>query len=153
MTTRPTQRPIADIPWPADPTLPPLRGQLAMMVLASGGHIFTNVFSQALAYEDLAGNIPVLILCELSVRGPLRPRDLLEPTGLSSGALTKHLDHLERLGMITRAFGTVAGDRRGSTVSLTESGERTARTIGEAAEEHLDVVRAMRDAMSRLLGD
>jgi hypothetical protein len=38
-------------------------------------------------------------------------------------------------------------------VSLTEHGAAAARTIGDAIEENLDVVRAMRDGMSRLLGD
>jgi DNA-binding MarR family transcriptional regulator len=153
MSTKTDERPLAHIAWPDDPTVPPVRGQLAMLVLAGGGHTLTQIFSRSLAYEDLAGNVPLLILCELSLRGPLRPRELLAPTGLSSGALSKHLDNLERLGMISREFGTVQGDRRGSIVSLTEHGAAAARTIGDAIEENLDVVRAMRDGMSRLLGD
>ncbi len=92
-------------------------------------------------------------MCELSLRGPLRPRDLLEPTSLNSAALSKHLDHMEGLGLITRTYGTVAGDRRGSIVELTERGHEAARTIGWAVEERIEDIRAMRDGMSRLLGD
>jgi DNA-binding MarR family transcriptional regulator len=153
MTSRPARHPVAALPWPADTTQAPVRGQLAILVLARGGRVFTDALAEALANPDLAGNVPLLVLCELSIRGPLRPRDLLEPTSLNSAALSKHLDHMEALGLITRTYGTVAGDRRGSIVELTAHGHEAARTIGWAVEERIEDIRAMRDGMSRLLGD
>jgi hypothetical protein len=55
--------------------------------------------------------------------------------------------------LITRTYGTVAGDRRGSIVELTERGREAAGTLGWAVEERIEDIRAMRDGMSRLLGD
>lgn len=128
------------------------RGQQIVLLLAASGRRLGLHIGERLGNPELAGNVPALILCELSLRGPLRPRDLLEPTHLTSGALTKHLDHLEDLGLVSRAFGTVRGDRRGSVVSLTAEGQRAASTIDQAVEERIDDLRALHDELGRLLG-
>ena len=131
----------------------PARGQQIVMLLAASGRRLTVHIGEVLDSADLATNVPVLVLCEIALRGPLRPRDLLEPTHLTSGALTKHLDHLEQLELIERSFGTVKGDRRGSLVSLTAKGQRAADAIGQAVEERLDEITSLRDELDRLLGD
>ncbi len=123
---------------------------MVLLLAASGSRISENI-GKRLENPDLAHNVPVLVLCEISLRGPLRPRDLLGSTHLTSGAMTKQLDHLEQLGLVKREFGTVRGDRRGSLVSLTAKGQRAAEAIGEAIEDHIDEFVAMRDELDRLL--
>lgn len=124
--------------------------QMVLLLAASGSRISENI-GERLENPDLAHNVPVLVLCEISLRGPRRPRDLLELTHLTSGAMTKQLDHLEQLGLVRRQFGTVSGDRRGSLVSLTAEGERAAEMIGQAIEDHIGEFVAMRDELNRLL--
>jgi DNA-binding MarR family transcriptional regulator len=141
------------MPTSVDLTMAPARGQQVVMLLAASGRRLTVHIGELLGNADLATNVPVLVLCELALRGPLRPRDLLEPTHLTSGAMTKHLDHLEHLGLIERSFGTVKGDRRGSIVSLTAEGQRAAETIGRAVEERLEDIVALRDELNLLLGE
>jgi DNA-binding MarR family transcriptional regulator len=119
--------------------------------LAGAGRRMGGAIEERLGSPELVGNVPVLVLCELALHGPLRPRDLLEATNLTSGGLTKQLDHLESLGLIERAFGTLRDDRRASVVSLTPEGARTADAIGEAAESQLDEVRSLVDALTRLI--
>jgi DNA-binding MarR family transcriptional regulator len=131
----------------------PARGQQIVMLLAASGQRLAVHIGEVLEHADLATNVPVLILCDLALRGALRPRDLLEPTHLTSGALSKQLDHLEGLGLVERTFGTVRGDRRGSIVSLTAEGRRAAEAIGQAVEDRIDDMRSLSDELIRLLGD
>ena len=147
--------PTQEIPTPptADTMRASARGRQIVIHLAAAGSRLSVHIGERLDNADLAHNVPVLVLCELALRGPLRPRDLLEPTHLTSGALTKQLDHLEQLGLIERSYGTVKGDRRGSVVSLTVKGQRAAETIGLAVEEHIHEIVSMRDALSRLLDE
>jgi len=140
-------------PTPVDFTKAPARGQQIVIILAASGSRLSAHIGELLGNGDLAHNVPVLVLCEIALRGPLRPRDLLEPTHLTSGAMTKQLDHLEQLGLIKRSFGTVRGDRRASVVSLTAKGRRAAETIGQAVEERLDEIIALRDELDRLLDE
>jgi DNA-binding MarR family transcriptional regulator len=131
----------------------PARGQHIVIMLAATGRGLGEHIGSRLANADLASNVPVLILCELALRGPLRPRDLLGSTRLTSASMSKQLDHLEQLGLVERAFGTVKADRRASVVTLTPEGRRAAATIGEAVEDRLDDVVRMRDELTRLIGD
>jgi DNA-binding MarR family transcriptional regulator len=122
-----------------------------VLLLAASGSRISETIGARLKNPDLAHNVPVLVLCEISLHGPLRPRDLLASTHLTSGAMTKQLDHLEQLGLVKREFGTVRGDRRGSLVSLTAKGRLAAEAIGQAIEDHIDELVAMRDELDRLL--
>jgi DNA-binding MarR family transcriptional regulator len=95
-----------------------LLGALGTRISASmTRHLRTDAFTK---------NIDVMILGELALRGPLRPRDLLDALGMTSSALTRQLDHLELGGLVERSHGRVAGDRRAITLSLTEEGRRVA---------------------------
>lgn len=144
--------PLAPTPVAVDSMTPPARGQRIVILLAASGRRLGGHIGELLDNADLATNVPVLVLCEVALRGPLRPRDLLETTHLTSGAMTKQLDHLEQLGLITRSFGTIKSDRRASLVSLTTDGQRAAATIGQAVEGRLDDIRTLRDELDRLLG-
>jgi DNA-binding MarR family transcriptional regulator len=82
--------------------------------------------------SDLHGNHAILALVALEIEGPLRPARLAERTGLTSGGTTKLLDRLERRGLVTRVFGLVPGDRRGSTVELTSDGHDAVAMAAQA---------------------
>ncbi len=131
----------------------PTRGQRLVLLVAEYGRDMTEQIAAALDSAHLATNTPALVLCHLAARGPLRPRDLLGPTHLTRAAMTKHLDLLEEAGLIRRTFGAVAGDRRAIVVHATPEGERAARIIGDTIEAHFDSVVALRDELTRLIGD
>jgi DNA-binding MarR family transcriptional regulator len=66
-----------------------------------------------------------------------KPRDLVQSSLITSGAMTSRLDRLERAGLIERKPDPM--DRRGVLVQLTEQGERL-------AEESLHAVIAADEA-------
>jgi DNA-binding MarR family transcriptional regulator len=142
--------PDADLAVPATASA---RAQEVVLALAAIGHDITGAIEELTGRADLTGNVPGLILCGLSLRGPLRPRDLMEVTHLTSGGLTKQLDHLEAEGLIKRRFGTLRDDRRASIVSLTTSGQRAATQIGEAVESRFVELRGVLSRIETLLGE
>lgn len=143
----------ADMPEPARRDVAPERGQALLIALTMFGRRVGTGLGGAIGDQELAHNIPMLTLCALALYGPQRPRDLLGPTHLTSGALTKWLDRLEELGLIKRTYGTVRGDRRGAIVELTDRGSAMATLIGATIEAGFDEVRQFRDQLTELIGD
>jgi hypothetical protein len=83
---------------------------------------------------DLAGNVPLVVLCTLDLEGARRPGVLQEITGLSSGGVSKLLDRMEVAGVVKRTYGGVPGDNRGVLVSITRRGKAlVARFTSEVA--------------------
>lgn len=72
-------------------------------------------------------NSPMATLMEL-VDGPLRPVELAERVGMTSGGMTKVIDRLEERGLLERDH-EVEEDGRGVLVSLTTEGRRTAERV------------------------
>ena len=140
MTTPPSDAPAVGGAEAALPAASVLGLEIALAVGAMGRRL-TAGLTDRLQNTELTTNVPVILLSELACRGPLRPRDLLEPTGLTSGGLTKQLDHLETLGMIERSFGTLQDDRRASLVSITPAGMRVAASIAEAIDDQIEDLR------------
>lgn len=98
----------------------------------------TGLLNEALANVDashLKSNADLVVLTWLSLDGPQRPRDLLQPTGLTSGGLTNLLDRLEAGGLVERSR-EVEEDGRGVLVTLTADGteviQRIARSVRSA---------------------
>jgi DNA-binding MarR family transcriptional regulator len=102
---------------------------------------------------ELTGNAPVLLLCELAVDGPLRPKQLQALAGLTSGGMTKQLDRFEELGLIRRAHGRVTGDRRAILVSLTPRGKDLADRLGSVVDQHVDDMRRFLAQLATLLDE
>jgi DNA-binding MarR family transcriptional regulator len=96
-------------------------------------------------FEELefALNVPQMALYGLLVHGSLRPTEIAALTGLTSGGVSGLLDRLEAVGLITRDFGLVPGDRRAVTVRLTE----------KASKGMLVVVEMRTEPVERLLDD
>lgn len=63
----------------------------------------------------------------------MNPSDLMASLWVTSGAVSKRVDKLEKMGMVTRSKH--ASDRRSITVCLTEHGRKI---IDEAVEKHLE---------------
>ena len=63
----------------------------------------------------------------------MHPSDLTASLWVTSGAVSKRIDKLEKMGLVTRS--THASDRRSITVCLTENGRKI---IDEAMERHLE---------------
>ena len=99
----------------ARPDGPPIGMQLAITSKLVG-----RAFNQALAASG--GSVPVwLILSSLKGDRWRTQHDLARAVGIEGPTLTRHVDSLERDGLVTRRRDT--GDRRAVRVELTEAGE------------------------------
>jgi DNA-binding HxlR family transcriptional regulator len=122
-----------------------------LMVLGRLGTAIGVAISEAVGAE-LSANGPVITLFALDEQGSLRPGQLQELTGLSSGGVSKLLDRLQDSGLITREYGVLEGDRRGSVVKLTAKGRRTSRKMVAAIERSQHDMRVMVKEMQEVLG-
>jgi DNA-binding MarR family transcriptional regulator len=128
-----------------------VRGQRILALLGAFGHQAHEALVEQVGDGAVVGNAQVLTVCELALHGSLRPKELMAVAGLTSGGMTKVLDHLEELGLIERAYGQVGGDRRGISVSLTPDGRDTAERMAAAIETRIDAVRALSNQLTELL--
>lgn len=86
------------------------------------------------------------LLATLRRAGPpfqLAPGELAAHTMVTTGAITKRIDRLERAGLVTRR--TAEHDGRARVVGLTEAGRRL---IDEAFTEHMRNERRLLDALT-----
>ena len=73
----------------------------------------------------------------------LTPGELSRAMLVTTGAVTKRVDRLERRGLVVRAIAE--GDARGRRISLTRDG---AELVDRLMEEHLDRQRALLDGLT-----
>jgi MarR family transcriptional regulator for hemolysin len=98
------------------PDGPPIGLQLAMTSKLVG-----RAFNRALG--EAGGSVPMwLILTALKGERWRTQQDLARAVGIEGPTLTRHVDALEREGLVTRRRDT--GDRRAVRVELTAAGER-----------------------------
>lgn len=91
--------------------------------------------------REIVGNLTVILVAQLYLHGQLRPVEVQEITGLSSGGVTKLLDRVEDLRLISRAHGQVSADRRAITITLTDDGRRIARLLAAGLMDRISEVR------------
>jgi DNA-binding MarR family transcriptional regulator len=113
-----------------------------LLILARVGAAISQALGEAVGPE-MADNAPVLTIFALDEHGSLRPGQLQEITGLSSGGVSKLLDRLQGAGLLTREYGVLSEDRRGSVVRLTAKGRRTSRTMAEAVTAQVPELRVL----------
>jgi DNA-binding MarR family transcriptional regulator len=101
--------------------------------------------------EELISNAGVMTLFALDESGSLRPGQIQDLTGLSSGGVSKMLDRLQSAGLVTRKLGAVATDRRASVVSLTPKGRRTTRRVAESVVDQVGEARVLVKEIEHLL--
>ncbi|WP_030758872.1 MarR family winged helix-turn-helix transcriptional regulator [Streptomyces griseus] len=86
------------------------------------------------------------VLCALRRAGApyeRAPGELAAHTMVTTGAMTKRVDRLERAGLVTRRRSE--GDQRGRVVALTESGRAL---IDRAFTDHMDNERRLLDLLT-----
>jgi DNA-binding MarR family transcriptional regulator len=125
----------------------------AQRLLAVLGRLGASVHEALAERVDpgIVKNLDILVLVTLDVEGRLRPSDIRKLTGLSSSGVTKLLDRLEQLGLVTRDFGTVRGDKRGSHVTLTPEGRVVAGQLADGLASQMDSVRTAVTELQRLV--
>lgn len=97
---------------------------------ASLGRALSRAFDKAL--EDAGGSLATwLILLALKQSGARTQRELAEAVGIRSPTMTRHLDNLERAGLVVRSRHP--DDRRAMRVELTPAGEQAFRKLRGAA--------------------
>lgn len=110
-----------------------------MVLVRRMSQVFNAAIDRA-GLHDLRHNPEIRVSVALYRRGALRPRDLQEAAGLTSGGLTKLLDRLEAAGLVRRSARGTTTDGRAVEVRLTQAGRRaTARLIGALDDAHVDV--------------
>jgi len=95
--------------------------------LALTAKTVARAFNDALAAEP-GGSVPVWLILDALVSGePRTQTELARAIGIEGPTLTRHLDGLERAGLVARAPGH--GDRRATRVELTDAGRALYRRL------------------------
>ena len=95
------------------------------------GRTWTNSINRSVGF-DVSDNQSIVLLSRLAIDGTMRPGEIAELAGLSSGGVTKLVTRLEKQGLVSRSHDSVPDDRRAVLVSLTPRGEEiTAEFAGE----------------------
>jgi DNA-binding MarR family transcriptional regulator len=130
----------------------PIRSvQASLVVLGRLGSVLHDAVASELG-ERLTGNDTVGTLFQLEVGGPMRPGQIQDLTGLSSGGVSKMLDRLEAAGLVVREYGVLATDRRASVVRITRRGRQTNRRVANAVLAVMEDVRVALKEIDTILG-
>jgi len=127
-----------------------VQAQRLLAVLTRLGFSITEALAEEVD-RSILNNLDVLVLVTLDVEGRLRPSEIQSLTGLSSSGVTKLLDRLEQEGLVTRDFGTVRGDKRGSHITLTPEGRAVSGQIADGVVSQMDSFRAAVTELQRLV--
>jgi DNA-binding MarR family transcriptional regulator len=138
---------------PTDSTRSLERAGALIAQLARLGASVTAMLRAATPDPELATNVPVVVLFELRAAGPLRPSEIQELTGLTSGGVTKLIDRMEGHGVVRRLDGHPEGDRRGVMVALTPAGEALLAAFAGSLVDRIDEVREIATGLNRLLAE
>ena len=112
------------------------------------GLVLTEAIDR-IAGNDLSGNAEVAVLMRL-LDGPVRPRELLDLTGLSSAGVTNLVDRLDGHGLITRSHE--ANDGRAVVVTASTEGRALIETVLATVNTMFDSLLPLRRRILRHLG-
>ncbi len=99
--------------------------------------------ADTIVFDPGTAHLELQAICELRAEGPLRPRELRERLGLSTGGMTKLTDRLVARRLVERARGPVGGDRRATLITLTASGGDVVDQFGARLETHREALRSL----------
>jgi DNA-binding MarR family transcriptional regulator len=106
----------------------------------------TDLSARTEAATGLADTRQRLALALAAEWGEVRPSQLADELGLTSGGITYLVDQLEAAGLTERLYETVPTDRRAVVIRLTAAGtkacERFADAVFALADEIIDVMQA-----------
>ena len=125
--------------------------QRVLVSMGQMGEILHSAITQHLG-PDLSSNAAVATLFSLDLDGPMRPGQIQELTGLSSGGVTKLLDRMESAGLIVREYGVLPEDRRASVVRLTKEGHGVSKRMAEGLFAVMGQVQVKLKEIDTLLG-
>ena len=120
-------------------------GATARIIVALGdaGKVISEAVRSSTGFKLLNDNSTMVAFLLLWLSGPMRPGEIAEAMGITTGGSTKIVTKLETNGLVSRLHDSDP-DGRAVIVSLTEKGERTADAVLDAVGE------AVRDLMVRL---
>lgn len=103
----------------------------ALLLTIELGTSLTDHVIRITGDKHLAANAPGAVLAMLWLSRPLRPRDVAERIGTTSGGITKAIDRLEGAGLVSRS-DMGSEDGRGVLIDLTPEGELVTQEMLEA---------------------
>jgi DNA-binding MarR family transcriptional regulator len=120
-------------------------GATARIIVAMGdaGRVISEAVRSSTGFKLLNDNSTMVAFLLLWLSGPMRPGEIAEAMGITTGGSTKIVTKLETNGLVSRLHDSDP-DGRAVIVSLTEKGERTANAVLDAVGE------TVRDLMVRL---
>ncbi len=111
--------------------------QRILVTMGRLGELLTREMRAVAA--GLSGNATTVTLCQLALEGPQRPGAIMDLTGLTSGGVTRMVDRLEVAGLVTRTYGELTVDKRGTVIALTPSGHEMIQQIAENIADRGDI--------------
>jgi DNA-binding MarR family transcriptional regulator len=132
---------------------PQEREALELLIgFASVGRILTAAIDRMVEF-DVSDNQSLVVLSVMAIDGPIRPVQIAELTGLTSGGATKLVTRLETNGLVRRSYGEDPADLRSTRVSLTDEGEELAALIAQEFQLQMGQVGPLLKRFSRLAGN
>lgn len=125
--------------------------ELLLCSLADFGRLLSDEFSRIAKDDSLVGNVPISLLSRLDLFGPLRPSQIMEHQGLTSGGATKLIDRLEEAGLVERRRDVLPDDERAVLVVLTREGRELVRDLTNALSDKLGETENLVKEINRLL--
>jgi DNA-binding MarR family transcriptional regulator len=120
-----------------------------LITLVGAAISITDAIARLPVDPILTGNAPVAIILSVWRSGPMRPVDLGEIVGMTSGGTTKVIDRLENAGLVTKTKEGGDADGRAVYVDLTDLGRSvTERLLSELTSimreltDDLDAIRS-----------
>lgn len=123
-----------------------------LLRLSQFGEIVSDALRKTAGGIDVTDNVSIHTMCLLEVSGPLRPNDLVELTGLTSGGVTKVVTRLETVGLVTRTRCTVPEDRRAVEVALTDKGHGIMHSFARELGLRISDASVLVKELNRLVG-
>jgi MarR family transcriptional regulator, transcriptional regulator for hemolysin len=121
---------------------PPFAARPIGLDVSASAKALDRAFNAALG--EAGGTLPVWLILRALKQRPLRAQlDLARVVGIGTPTLTRHLDGLERAGLVTRVRDP--DDRRMIRVELTAAGEQAFHRLRVAARAF---DQALRDGLS-----
>jgi DNA-binding MarR family transcriptional regulator len=129
------------------------RDALELLIgFADLGRMWSSAINQAAGFE-VSDNQSVVLLTRMAIDGPVRPGEIVESTGLTSGGVTKLIARLEKRGLVKRSHGDYPDDRRAVRVTLTPKGEEVASHFADELRLRMRELEPLLKRFSRLAGD
>lgn len=93
-----------------------------LLRLAEVGHQWSTLIHKVTEGEHVVDNVALIVMCRLQSNEALRPYELQESLGLTSGGVSKLIDRLEEAGLVARLAVKPPEDGRGVQIVLTKKG-------------------------------